>query len=74
MKIGYNNVSLNKPLTAREKDVLKCLLKGESNGEIAKELSISVNTAKAHVGSIIKKLCVEDRVQAAIKAILGHLI
>ncbi len=56
-------------LTERELEVLKLLVDGKSNTEIAKELIISVHTAKAHVCNILQKLSVNDRVQAAVKAI-----
>ncbi len=61
-------------LTEREHEVLKLLVEGKSNTEIANELIVSVHTAKAHVCSILQKLCVEDRVQAAVKAIRQGLI
>ena len=61
-------------LTERELEVLKHLVQGKSNTEIAKELIVSVHTAKAHVCSILQKLCVEDRVQAAVKAIKENII
>lgn len=57
------------PLTEREFEVLKHLVSGKSNTEIAKELIVSVHTAKAHVCSILQKMCVNDRVQAAVKAV-----
>ena len=44
-------------LTEREFEVLRLLVKGKSNTEIAKELIVSVHTAKAHVCSILQKLC-----------------
>ena len=50
------------PLTEREYEVLKHLVTGKSNTEIAKELIVSVHTAKAHVCSILQKMCVNDRV------------
>jgi len=56
-------------LTEREKQVLKYLREGDSNSEIAKKLQVSINTVKVHVSSIIQKLGVEDRTQAAIKAL-----
>lgn len=62
-----------KPLTEREYEVLKLIVQGESNSEIAEELSISVHTAKAHVGSIIQKMAVNDRVQVAVKAVRNGL-
>ena len=61
-------------LTEREIEVLRLLVKGKSNTEIAKELIVSVHTAKAHVCSILQKLCVDDRVQAAVKAVREHLV
>src|SRR5574344_30508 len=56
------------PLTEREFEVLRHLVLGKSNTEIAKELIVSVHTAKAHVCSILQKKCGNDRVQAAVKA------
>lgn len=61
-------------LTEREFEVLGLLVQGKSNTEIAKELIVSVHTAKAHVCSILQKLCVDDRVQAAVKAIKENII
>lgn len=61
-------------LTEREREVLKHLVEGKSNSEIAKELVVSVHTAKAHVCSILQKLYVEDRVQAAVLAVKENLI
>lgn len=56
------------PLTAREMEVLKLIVDGLSNPEIADELTITKATAKAHVHSILQKLCVDDRTQAAVLA------
>ena len=61
-------------LTQKEKRVLILLSSGFSNQQIAKNLSISVNTTKVHVCSILQKLGVEDRTQAAIKAIRENII
>ncbi|MDD3237891.1 MAG: response regulator transcription factor [Candidatus Gastranaerophilales bacterium] len=61
-------------LTIREKQVLKLIREGYNNNEIAKKLYVSVNTAKVHVSSIIQKLGVEDRTQAAIKALNDNII
>jgi len=58
-----------KPLSEREYEVLNLVVKGKSNSEIAEELMISVHTAKAHVCSILQKMAVNDRVQAAVKAV-----
>ena len=62
------------PLTEREYEVLRHLVTGKSNTEIAKELIVSVHTAKAHVCSILQKMCVNDRVQAAVKAVKEGLV
>ena len=60
-------------LSSRELNVLKLLVKGQSNEEIAKEMNISIHTAKAHISNIFKKLSVTDRVQAAVKAVKEKL-
>lgn len=65
---------IGKPLTEREYEVLKLVIDGESNTEIAQALHISVHTAKAHVGSILQKMGVTDRVQAAVKAVRESLV
>jgi len=61
-------------LTQREYEVLKLVVDGKSNNEIAKELMISEHTAKAHVCNIIQKLVVDDRTQAAVKALKEGLV
>ena len=61
-------------LTDRENEVLKLLVQGKSNTQIAQELIVSVHTAKAHVCSILQKLCVDDRVQAAVKAVKEGIV
>ena len=61
-------------LTQREYEVLKLVVDGLSNSEIAQELTISEHTAKAHVCNIIQKLVVDDRTQAAVKALKEGLV
>ena len=61
-------------LTEREYEVLKLVVDGKSNNEIAKELTISEHTAKAHVCNIIQKMVVDDRTQAAVKALKEGLV
>lgn len=61
-------------LTEREYEVLKLVVDGKSNHEIAEELTISEHTAKAHVCNIIQKMVVDDRTQAAVKALKEGLV
>jgi len=55
-------------LSDREREVLALIVEGLSNAEIAEELDIAVNTVRNHVRSILKKLDVRNRVQAAVYA------
>lgn len=57
------------PLSKREMEILHCVTRGMSNKEIARALSISHQTVKNHMTSILKKLAVEDRTQAAVFAL-----
>lgn len=61
-------------LTTREAQILKLITEGYSNNEIAKELFVSINTTKAHVASILQKLEVDDRLQAALKALKNKIV
>ncbi len=56
------------PLSERELHVLRLVAEGKSNGEIAARLVVSVGTVKSHVHTIIQKLGVSSRTQAAAKA------
>lgn len=57
------------PLSERELEVLELIVEGRSNPEIAQMLHISLSTVKAHIRSIMNKLAVDDRVQAAVVAL-----
>ncbi|MBC7871841.1 MAG: response regulator transcription factor [Chitinophagaceae bacterium] len=57
------------PLSPRETEILQSVTRGLSNKEIAKQLGISQQTVKNHMTSILKKLNVEDRTQAAVTAL-----
>ena len=56
---------LSEPLSPHEQRVLRLLVAGRSNPEIARELFVTVNTVKAHVKSIYRKLNVSSRVEAS---------
>jgi DNA-binding NarL/FixJ family response regulator len=56
-------------LTRREREVLAELAQGRSNREIARALRVSEKTVKAHVSSVLAKLGVQDRTQAALFAV-----
>jgi LuxR family maltose regulon positive regulatory protein len=60
--------ALLEPFTEREREVLRLLLEGASNREIARHLVISVNTVKKHVYNICGKLGVQSRAQAIVRA------
>lgn len=57
------------PLSPREMEILQFVVRGLSNKEIATELRISHQTVKNHMTSILKKLNVQDRTQAAVTAL-----
>jgi DNA-binding NarL/FixJ family response regulator len=59
-------------LTTREREVLAELAKGRSNREIARALNVAEKTVKAHVSSVLAKLGVQDRTQAALLAVRGE--
>ena len=57
------------PLSTREMSILQLIARGASNKEIARELKISRQTVKNHMSSILRKLAVNDRTQAAVLAL-----
>ena len=62
------------PLSAREVEVLKLVAEGQSNQEIADALFIESSTVRHHVSSILMKLQVDNRVQAAVHAVRTRMV
>jgi DNA-binding NarL/FixJ family response regulator len=61
-------------LTIRETEILRLMVGGFSNGEIASALNVAEGTVKNHVSNILSKLGVRDRIRAVLKAIeLGYV-
>jgi DNA-binding NarL/FixJ family response regulator len=60
-----NGSSSTSALTAREREILELVCRGQRNSEIAQLLSVSLSTVKAHLRSVFRKLHVRSRVQAA---------
>jgi DNA-binding NarL/FixJ family response regulator len=62
------------PLTSREQDVLRLMVDGLTNKQIALQLSLAEDTVKKHVQTLIAKLQASDRTQAAVKAVRAGLV
>ena len=61
-------------LSPREREVLRLVAEGKGNSEIAQELFISLYTVKNHISNILDKLGVDNRIQAAVRAVNESLI
>lgn len=57
------------PLTVREREVLRWVMEGFSNGDIARVLVVSAETVKTHIGNCLSKLGARDRTQAVVLAL-----
>lgn len=73
-EINYRAGKNTYGLTEREMEVLALIVEGLSNPQIADRLVITRATAKAHVHSILQKLCVDDRTKAAVTAMKEGLV
>jgi DNA-binding NarL/FixJ family response regulator len=71
---GRRAAEIRQALTSREQDVFALIAAGMSNGEIAASLHLSGGTVKIHVGRILAKLGLRDRVQAVVLAYESRLI
>lgn len=69
-----NSIPLQTELTEREMETLSLIVAGKSNKEIAENMQVSTNTIKTYVGKIIQKLAVDDRTQAAVKALQSGMV
>lgn len=66
---GENPIDMFAPLSPREMEILNLIARGASNKEISRQLTISHQTVKNHMSSILRKLAVNDRTQAALLAL-----
>ena len=72
--LGYGVKSLLAPLSHRETEILHFVAQGNTNKNIARALSISEQTVKNHVTSILRKLVANDRTHAVVLALRQGLI
>jgi DNA-binding NarL/FixJ family response regulator len=78
-RVREQSVSTEQPddllaLSEREREILRLVAHGRDNAEIAQELYLSPSTVKNHVSSILEKLGVDSRVQAAVRAARAGIV
>lgn len=61
-------------LTERELDILKCLVNGDSYKMIADNCNISIGTVRSHINNIYKKLCINSKSEAVVKALKENIV
>jgi two-component system, NarL family, response regulator LiaR len=74
LEVSASEVLTQPILSNREREILALIAKGHSNQEIANQLYLSLGTVKSYVRMVLNKLSVDDRVQAAAKAVRAGLI
>jgi DNA-binding NarL/FixJ family response regulator len=72
--VGHDRPEGLEGLSARETEILRLVAQGHDNTEIAQELYLSPSTVKNHVSSILEKLGVDSRVQAAVRAARAGIV
>jgi LuxR family maltose regulon positive regulatory protein len=68
LTIPFATVPLLEPLSPQERRVLRLIVAGRSNADIARELIVSMNTIKTHVKNVYRKLNVSTREEAQVAA------
>lgn len=68
------NENKNYHFTERETEILKEVVSGKNNTQIANDMCLSIHTIKFYVSSILSKLSVTTRLEAAVKVVKEHLI
>lgn len=72
--VAQQHASVGSDLTEREREVLKLMVEGLTNNQIAERLVVSRSTVKFHVSSILSKMGVSSRTEAVAIALQNHLI
>lgn len=68
----YSKYNVNSELTQRERDIVRCIVRGMSNREIAELLHITVGTVKLHVHNILRKKDMRGRVDIILEELVGE--